>query len=176
MKISLCHLAVLLVLLAGCSRGSWSWLREAVIEQRPGEFQSDGVKITKFAVIGKLEVNGTAYHVAEARAVLTGMPSPRGKYYFMIVDDGGKIVNWIDSSILFQPLYCDGSKLYLFGFDSFPGAIVDPKLQAITPPDSVPVGNVVDFSNGITSPILTREAVYGSSGGIDQGDVWQRRP
>ena len=39
---------------------------------------------------------------------------------------------------------------------------------------AAPTGNVIDFSRGPLSPILTREKSYGSSGGIED-DPWRLR-
>lgn len=101
------------------------------------------------------------------------MLAPRGQQRFHIFNERGEWVStyWTDGV---TPLWAEGAKVYLFGKHSIAGIPFDPRVLAVTDEDEIPAGNVIDFSLGIESPVMTLEKRYGSSGGIEY-DPWERR-
>lgn len=91
----------------------------------------EGVKITKFAHIGEIEVDGSIYHVIDMGAVLKGMLAPRGSNRVLLYDSD---LNCIEEFyISAMPLWCEGSKVYLWGAQPKEGMF----------------GNVWEFKDGI---------------------------
>jgi hypothetical protein len=77
---------------------------------------------------------------------------PRGQNYVCFFDGRFRFlgkVGYVNS----RPLWCDCSKLYLFG--NLDGFVAGPS------------GNVIDVAGGYKNLRLYRARVYGSSGGID---------
>lgn len=72
------------------------------------------IKITKFAYIGDITVNNQEYYVIDLRTVIKGMLSPRGINYILIYNDKMKLIEKVYYS-LEMPLWCEGSKIYLWG-------------------------------------------------------------
>ena len=66
-----------------------------------------------------------------------------------------------------DPLWCEGAKLYLFGYGNVGTIPIASAIEHSFTSDDVPTGNVVDFSQGLDRAVLTREGRYGSSGGIE---------
>jgi len=110
---------------------------------------SSPVVLTHFSHVCQLvENNGDVVYVADRRAVLPDMPMPRGLNYITFFAEDftylGKL-RYVHS----RPLWCDGSKLYLFGnldVNELPGN-----------------GNVIDVSKGFNDLVIYYEEVYGSS-------------
>ncbi|WP_146661101.1 hypothetical protein [Anaerohalosphaera lusitana] len=89
------------------------------------------VKVVRFAHIGKIESKGKSYYVIDLRTVLKGMPAPRGNNQILLYDNNlTKVASFQYDSM---PLWCKGSRVYLFGVDTQEGMF----------------GNVWDFSKGV---------------------------
>lgn len=113
-----------------------------------------GMMLTHFSHVGQLVTsNGDVIYVAERRAVLTGMIAPRGQHYITFFDARFEFLGkmrFVNS----QPLWCDGSRLFLFGdLDGVSNGID---------------GNVIDVAEGFDHVKVYHEHVYGSSGGLDE--------
>jgi hypothetical protein len=109
--------------------------------------------LTHFSHIGQLiTLRGDIIYVADQRGVIAGQMSPHGLNYIVFFDAHfrylGKI-NYVSS----RPLWCEGSKLYLFGD-------LDSRLPQF------PQGNVIDVTDGFTNLKVYHAKVYGSSGGL----------
>jgi hypothetical protein len=101
-------------------------------------------KLTKFALIGRVVSSERVMQVVEMRLVLTGMPAPRGQQYLVFFDGKG---NWIGKqSCTSTPLWCEGSKVFLFGLDEVAGV----------------EGNAWELKNGFEGRTLVRQTEYGS--------------
>lgn len=160
--------AMLLVLsVAGCSNAlSLRTRMEQAAKPDPG------IQQTRFAHIGDLDIRGRQYHVATQRLILTGMLSPRGlPHRLLIFDSTANLVaayeHGYDSA---EPLWCEGARVYLFGMGSFLNVEADPRIVK-TSESLPPTGNVLDFARGPTKALLTRDKMYGSSGGTET-DPW----
>ena len=107
----------------------------------------DGVKITKFAHIGEITVNHQEYYVIDLRTVIKGMLSPRGNNFILIYDNKSKLIGKIHY-ISAMPLWCEGSRIYLWGAEIREGM----------------EGNVWEFKDGIEEGkrTLIEIPVYGS--------------
>jgi hypothetical protein len=161
-------LVVPIVLCVGCTtRPSLYDRMNAAVE--PGE----GFQQTQLAHIGHVDTAEGRYEVAVQRLVLTGMLAPRGQRNLRLFTKGGYLVATYSLSNA-EPLWCEGGKLYLFGFGYIAGVPVDSQIASRFADDELPTGNVVDFSQGIAKAVLKRETRYGSSGGIE--DVAAVRP
>jgi hypothetical protein len=158
----------LVFLLLGCNAANdiRSELEKRVV---PGE----GLQQTQFAYIGIVESPDGPLYVATQRLVLTGMPAPRGQAWLHVFDADRALVRSYSLANLPDPLWCEGTKIYCAGFGYCAEIPPDDKLIAIFGwPGSetergYPTGNVIDFANGATSPVMRREKRYGSSGGVD---------
>lgn len=161
-------------LLLGCQSQPHTWgsLYEALHEQKPEVYQNEGIKIARFAVIGELTTQGKTYTVTQTKGVLTGMLAPRAQNYYAFIDDDLRVAahyHWNHVAMH----WFEGSKVYLFGLQEVPGAMIDPRLTAMTPQDEAITGNILDFRGGLDHYVLTREKAYGFSGGIED-DPWER--
>lgn len=110
--------------------------------------------LTHFSHVGQLVTShGGTIYVADQRAVTADQMSPHGFNFIVFFDSHfqflGKI-NYVNS----RPLWCDGSKLYLFG-----------NLDSRVP--QYPPGNVIDLARGYENLKVYHAKVYGSSGGLD---------
>jgi hypothetical protein len=110
--------------------------------------------LTHFSHVGQLvSSKGKRIYVADRRAVIAGMLAPRGQNYVTFFDDQfgylGKI-RYIAS----RPLWCDGSRLYLFG-------TLDDTATNLS-------GNVIDVVDGFDHLRVYCTRAYGSSGGINE--------
>ena len=125
-----------------------------------------GLQQTQFAYIGTLETPNGHVYVATQRLVTTGMLAPRGQAWLHLFD---RRYNLLKSFPIFKavPLWCEGSKIYLFGFGTFPDVTPDPELTALFEDPALSTGNVLDLSSGVDRIILRREKRYGSSGGLN---------
>lgn len=145
----------------------------------------NGVQETHFAHIGEVRTDKGKHHVAVQWRILTGMLAPRGLPLRLLLFDGdARLLASYEPDFAYygvDPLWCEVSRVYLFGFGSFHFAdsinhriYPDPRLSRLFPKNQTPTGNVIDFSRGPTSPVLTREKRYGSSGGVED-DPWRLR-
>ena len=160
---------VLLFAMWGCSTAPES-LRDRMVEaMKPPE----GVMQTYLAHIGDLHTEQGTFHVAIQRRVTTGMMAPRGHLgRLALFDTDGELVAMYEHSYHgADPLWCEGSRVYLFGLGGFRDVEVDPRIVALGEDGAGYLGNVLDFSRGPMMPMLTREKKYGSSGGIED-DPW----
>jgi hypothetical protein len=120
-------------------------------------------------------------HVATQELVITGMLAPRGQGWLHLFDESFELVHSYSLSRLGSPAWCEGTKIYLYGF-GYDSSI--PPDEALTElfhfPEGekeigYPTGNVIDFCNGALSPVMRRERRYGSSGGIQDDPMKLRR-
>lgn len=107
-----------------------SVLYENYRQTEPGRTQ--GVTVTKFAHIGEIEADDRMYYVVDLRTVIEGMMSPRGNNYIALFDADGRLAETIRYTLAF-PLWCQGSRVYLWGAEGQEGAF----------------GNAWDFEDGI---------------------------
>ena len=143
-----------------------------------------GVKQIRFVQIGEVQTAKGTFHVVEQRRILTGMLAPRGlPQRLLLFDDDARLAVAYEADFSkrldVEPLWCAGSRVYLFGFGLFHFAESinhkiepDPRLSRLFPENQTPSGNVIDFSNGPLLPVLTREKSYGSWGGVED-DPWR---
>ena len=118
-----------------------------------------GLQQTQLAHIGHVDTRDGRYEVCVQRLVLTDMLAPRGQMHLLIFDGGGRLIkNYYYPCFENEPLWCEGGRVYLFGFAYIPE--ISP--EAVT-------GNVIDFTSGISNARFLRENKYGSSGGT--GDL-----
>ena len=134
-----------------------------------------GLQQTQLAHIGHVDTADGRYEVCVQHLVITGMLAPHGQTHLLLFNADGRLVHDYDYPFPeCPPLWCEGGKIYLFGFACL-GIPIDPPLAASFPSDELPTGNVIDFSRGIANAVVTRETRYGSSGGIeDVSDVPRR--
>ena len=113
-----------------CSTNVRSNLYRVYKEANSEELQD--VKITSFAYIGEITVNHQEYYVVDLRTVIKGMLSPRGNNYILIYDNKSKLIGKVYYSLAI-PLWCEGSRVYLWGAETREGMY----------------GNVWDLKDGI---------------------------
>jgi hypothetical protein len=114
--------------------------------------------LTHFSYVGKLATSqGEAIYVADQRAVIAGMPAPRGQSFIVFFDRQFRYLGKI-GYVRSRPLWCKGGCLYLYGdLDGFP-----------QPGQKFPPGgNVIDVTDGYKNLKSYHAYAYGSSGGID---------
>ena len=133
-------------------------LLEAAREDDPHFPDGRDVILTHFSHIGELRTaRGERILVADQRAVLAGMLAPRGQNRISFFDERLHYLGSI-GYVHSRPLWCDGSRLYLFGdLDGFP------QPGQTNPPG----GNVIDVSSGFDGLKNYHASAYGSSGGIE---------
>jgi hypothetical protein len=152
------------------------------MEQTAAAAPPKGEQQVRFAHIGDVQTTGGTYHVVEQKLILTDMVAPRGlPTRLLLFSDNARLVVAYEADFATSalPLWCKGSRVYLFGFGSFHFADSvnhpippDARLaQLFSGTDRSPTGNVIDFSRGPLNPFLTREKRYGSSGGLED-DPW----
>ncbi len=132
-----------------------------------------GTMQTYFAHIGDLQIDSEIYHVAVQRLVLMGMDAPRGLRHRLLLFDTvfDLVASYEFDYNSSEPLWCEGNRVYLFGTNgSFYRVEASTRLDSLMGAECA-TGNVLDFSGGPCSPILTREMKYGSSGGLSD-DPW----
>jgi len=157
--------SVLAALLISCAsspsstnRNIRSALLEAARDGDPRFPDGKNVILTHFSHVGDLRTaHGKRIYVADQRAVLAGMLAPRGQNRISFFDERLVYLGSI-GYVHSRPLWCDRSKLYLFGdLDGFP-----------QPGQEYPTGgNVIDVSAGFDELRSYHASVYGSSGGIE---------
>jgi hypothetical protein len=149
----------------GSARDVRSLLLASAIAQDPDFPEGKDVQLVRFAYIGALDTPSGPVHVAERLVVITGMLAPhvRRSLDFFDRNYGFLASHWWPSG---NPLWCEGSKLYLDG-EALEGPIpVDPSVRKLFD-DDCPRGNVIDMSEGFGKAVLRLEKRYGSSGGIE---------
>lgn len=107
--------------------------------------------LTHFGYLGSVVTADGPVHVVDRRGVLTGMLAPRGQNAIVFFDRHLRYVGrvgYADS----RPLWCEGSKVFLFG-----------NLDGFNRPG---FGNVIDLTAGFDSLRVYAESRYGSSGGL----------
>ena len=161
------RLTVLIMLataLGGCAvTASYSHdIREALLnsarKSEPNFPDGHELLLTHFSYFGHLVTSrGNIIYVVDQRGVITGMKAPRGQNFIVFFDRQFHYLGKI-SYIQSRPLWCDGSRLYLWGnLDGFqqPGQPIPPG------------GNVIDVAGGYGKITSYHAHVYGSSGGLD---------
>lgn len=109
------------------------------------------VVLTHFSHVGQLLTSkGETIHVADQRAVIAGMSAPRGRNFITFFDSRFRYLGKI-GYVSSRPLWCDGSRLYLWGDqDGFATGLS---------------GNVLDVAGGFEHLWAYHALAYGSSGG-----------
>ncbi|MEZ6243804.1 MAG: hypothetical protein R3B57_12270 [Phycisphaerales bacterium] len=146
-----------------------SRLLEASKAQDPHFPDEASLQLTHFAYIGDIETADGRFHVVYANAVIRGMLAPRGQAWLALYDEDQNFVRRYELLGRGRPLWCEGGKIYWSGFTTFGLPHEPSQLALFGPPDcpqSVPTGNVADFSQGLDHGLMRREFKYGSSGGI----------
>jgi hypothetical protein len=156
----------LVVALCGCATPDNLW-REL---ERAAQPTSEGLQQTQFALIGELEAPEGTFYVAVQKLVGTGMLAPRGQAKLLLFDSKRQLVSSY-GLINAYPLWCEGSRVYLWGDGLAWNIPVSPRITELWP-ESAEGGNVIDFSLGLDQPYITKEMRYGSSGGIED-DPWR---
>jgi hypothetical protein len=111
------------------------------------------IVLTHFSHVGQIvSSQGQIVYVADRRAVLAGMRAPRGQNFITFFDREFQYLGKIQYAES-RPLWCDGSRLYLFG-----------ELDGLATGLS---GNVIDVAGGYSQMQVYSAPVYGSSGSID---------
>jgi hypothetical protein len=154
----------LLVAVSACLCGCAKTRSPQVSDVRSALFESakrsdpdfpDGhrVVLTHFSHVGQLvTASGDVVQVADRRSVIAGMLAPRGQNYVTFFDSHLRYLGKIEY-VSSRPLWCDGSRLYLFGdLDGFATGLA---------------GNVLDVSDGYERLTAYRVRAYGSSRGMD---------
>ncbi len=159
-KLLLCLALILGFVLSGCTSTSNQPfdVRAALLasaKQNETDFP-DGHELflTHFSHVGQLVTShGEIIYIADQRAVIADQKSPHGLNFIAFFDRHFRFlgqINYVKS----RPLWCDGSKLYLFG-----------DLDSRIP--QYPPGNVIDLAGGYKNLKVYHAKVYGSSGGLD---------
>jgi len=156
-----CLLAFVAVL-SGCATAHPRDVRTALLDSarhtEPGFPDGRQVLLSHFSHVGRLVTSqGDVIYVADQRGVIADMRAPRGRNFIVFFDHRFRYLGKI-GYVQSRPLWCDGSRLYLFGdLDGFP-----------QPGQSIPPGgNVIDVAGGYGSIRSYHIHAYGSSGGID---------
>lgn len=154
----LAPLAAIASLLCGCAGTPQvsdvrSFLLASAERGDPNFPDGHSVVLTHFSHVGQLvSSSGDLVYVADRRAVIAGMLAPRGQNYITFFDDQFRYLGKI-RYVSSRPLWCDGSRLYLFDdLDGFSTSLS---------------GNVIDIADGYEHLTAYHLRAYGSSGGID---------
>jgi hypothetical protein len=102
------------------------------------------VKLTRFAPIGEVTIQGHKVHLVYASSVIPDMPAPRGNSWLYFIEGTDRLLS--RQPIDGQPLWCDGSRVYFFGVQS----------------NGETSGNALDLSAGIDKPKYVSSPVAGS--------------
>ncbi|MEO5804807.1 MAG: hypothetical protein ABIR24_14885 [Verrucomicrobiota bacterium] len=155
------------VALGGCATNRNLW-RDL---ERAGRPSSDELQTTQFALIGEMVAPEGRFYVAVQRLVRREMLAPRGQQNLLLFDAKRRLAASYSLATA-TPLWCESSRVYLWGDGIAYNVPVDPRIYALYAEESAEGGNVIEFSRGIHKPYITREMKYGSSGGIEN-DPWQ---
>lgn len=134
-------------------------LKEA---SKPGE----RVLQVQLAHVGHIDTPDGRFEVAVEFNVLKGMLSARGVKKILLFSPDGTVAQWMYSDT--EPMWCKGSRIYL---DNYLGLDVriDPVIQARHGEDSMPSGNVLDFSAGLDDPLLTEDHSFAAAATVHGG-------
>ena len=106
--------------------------------------------LTHFSHVGQVtSSSGQVIHIADGRAVVAGMLAPRGRNYITFFDGHFRYLGKV-GYVQSRPLWCDGSRLYLFGD-------LDGSATGLS-------GNVFDVADGYDQMTAHHVTAYGSSG------------
>jgi hypothetical protein len=162
MRYLLPFLLAFVAVLSGCATAHPRDVRAVLLDSakysEPGFPDSRQVLLTHFSYVGHVVTSqGDVIYVVDQRGVIAGMRAPRGQNFIVFFDQHFRYLGQI-GYVQSRPLWCDGSRLYLFGdLDGSPQS-----------GQSMPVGgNVIDLADGYQGIRLYHAHVYGSSGGID---------
>jgi hypothetical protein len=88
--------------------------------------------------------------------------APHGQHFIVFFDEKFRFLGKIGYRRSY-PLWCDGSKLYLWGVldKTFSDSDLDRQLEKFPP------GNVIDAADGFKNLKTYQAKVYGSSGGLE---------
>jgi hypothetical protein len=131
-----------------------------------------GLQQVQFAYLGTVETPDGPLCVATQRLVVTGMPCPRGQSWLHLFSRDCRLVRSYSFDTRAEPLWCEGTRIYLKGFGNIGDIAPDEELKALfrypeeEKENGYPAGNVIDFCHGAQRPVLRRVKRYGSSGGI----------
>jgi hypothetical protein len=114
--------------------------------------------LTHFSYLGHLVTSqGEVIYVIDQRGVIAGQLAPHGQNFIVFFDHHFRYLGKI-SYVQSRPLWCDGSRLYLWGdLDGFPQSDEPVHLT----------GNVIDVAGGYGKITSYHAHVYSSSGGLD---------
>ena len=121
--------------------------------------------LTHFSHVGQLVTSsGDVIYVADQHSVTADALSPHGQSFIVFFDQQFRYLGKL-GYYRSHPLWCDGSRLYLFGDLNwvFFNTDLDRKLES-------PSGNVVDVAEGFEHLRVYHAWAYGSSGGLE--DKW----
>jgi hypothetical protein len=138
-------------------------LLESARKTEPGFPDGRDLVLTHFAEVGQLMTSrGDVIYVIEQFSVTADELAPHGQAFIVFFDKKLRFLGKIGYSKS-RPLWCKGSKLYLWGdLDRTSGNTdLDRRLQEIPP------GNVIDVANGFEGITNYHAHVYGSSGGLE---------
>jgi hypothetical protein len=167
-KLILCLALVLSGVLAGCVAPSTkpldvrTTLLESAKKSEPDFPDGRNLVLTHFAEIGQLVTSrGDIIYVIEQFSVTADAMAPHGQAFIVFFDKEFQFLGKIGFGKS-GPLWCEGSKLYLWGdLDrKFSNTAIDRRLE------NVPPGNVIDVANGFENLTNYHAKVYGSSGGL----------
>jgi hypothetical protein len=120
--------------------------------------KNPGLLLTHFSHVCELSTDdGKRIYVADRRAVLRGMSSPRGLNFITFFAEDHTYLGKF-RYVQARPLWCDGGKLFLFG-----------NLEGATPSGSN-TSNVIDVSRGFQNIRFYHEEAYGSSTSATQSN------
>lgn len=96
-------------------------IREQMLTAAKKQFElfPDGknAELTRFAYIGTVKTTNSNYYVVDMKYVLTGMSAPRGNNLILFFNHNIKFIGYQQYSYLNPPLFCEDSKVYLFGIE-----------------------------------------------------------
>ncbi|HEV2329749.1 MAG TPA: hypothetical protein VGY56_13285 [Verrucomicrobiae bacterium] len=157
-------LLMLVTMFSGCSvtpRNPYD-VRTALLDSakksEPNFPDGHELLLTHFSYLGRLVTSqGDVIYVVDQRGVVADQPAPHGQNFIAFFDRHFRYLGKI-SYVQSRPLWCEGSRLYLFGnLDGFPQS----------GQSFLPGGNVIDVARGYQSIRSYHAKVYGSSGGTD---------
>ena len=120
-----------------------SLLLASAMAQDPDFPDGKDVQLTRFAYIGAVDTPDGPVHVVERLAVLTGMLAPRGQPHLDFYDKDYRLL----ASFWWPwggPLWCEGSKVYLFGSACEGPIPADPATRDLFENANVSDGSLLD--------------------------------
>ena len=168
-KLLPCLALVLSGVLTGCVGASTkpidvrTALFESAKKSEPDFPDGRDIVLTHFAEIGQLVTSrGDVIYVIEQFSVTADAMSPHGQTCIVFFDRKFQFLGKLGFGKSY-PLWCEGSKLYLWGdLDrKFWNTDLDRRLEKMSP------GNVIDVANGFENLTNYHAKIYGSSGGLE---------